>query len=149
MGMQYPADKYDLMKLNALSANIRNIRYLGRYSLREFAEVFSVSPQTVSNWEKGGIRWLSFYGIIERIGREMTHNTSPVFDPLVSYIILNYKDEDYKEKCKLIEVVAFATKGGASDEELLDLCKDLNLDKIEVERNYDFIEFLKKWIPHM
>ena len=149
MEQQYPADKYDLMKLNGLSKNIRNIRYLGRYSLREFAEVFRVSPQTVANWEKGGIRWLSFWGIVERIGREMTHNSSPVFEPLVSYIILNYKDEDYKEKCKLIEVVAFATNGGASDEELLKLCKDLNLDKLKVERDYDFIESLKRWIPHM
>lgn len=143
------ADKYDLMMLNGLSKNIKSIRYLGRYSLREFANICRVSPQTVANWEKGGVRWAAFFGIVACIGREMKHNTSPVFEPLVSYIILNYKNEDYKEKCKLIEAIAFATKGGASDEELLDLCKDLNLDKLKIERNYDFIECLKKWIPHM
>jgi transcriptional regulator with XRE-family HTH domain len=127
---QYPADKYDLMKLNGLSKNIRNIRYLGRYSLREFAEVFRVAPQTVANWEKGRMRWISFWGIIERIGREMKYNPSPVFEPLVSYIICEYKDPDYESNCKNIEIVAMATKGGASDEEVLELYKALGLDKL-------------------
>ena len=129
----YPADDYDLMMLNGLSKNIRNIRYLGRYSLREFAEVFRVSPQTVANWEKGGVRWPTFWGIVTCIGREMKYNTSPVFEPLVSYIICEYKDPDYESNCKTIEVVAMATKGGASDEEVLDLYKTLNLDKLSTK----------------
>jgi transcriptional regulator with XRE-family HTH domain len=118
------------MMLNGLSKNIRNIRYLGRYSLREFSEIFRVSPQTVANWEKGGIRWPTFWGIVTCIGREMKYNSSPVFEPLVSYIICEYSDPDYESNCKNIEIVAMATKGGASDEEVLELYKALGLDKL-------------------
>lgn len=131
---QYPADKYDLMMLNGLSSNIKNIRLLGRYSTREFADLCGVSPQTVSNWENTGVRWQTFWGLVICIERMFLKNPSPVFESLVTYIILSYKHEDYKENCKKIEAVAMATKGGASDEELLNLYHTLELDDLKVEK---------------
>lgn len=130
--------KEENKKLDILRSNIKTIRLLGRYTVREFSDLCYVSPQTITNWEsKNNLMWKNYHCTIMVLLRIMNNNPpTDKFNKMVSYILLGYNDAEYKENLSKIEILAQAYKGGADDKTIDFLYSKLQLDLINEEYLY-------------
>ena len=123
-------DKAMIMRLQD---NLSSIRNLGGWSIREFADLCNVSPQTVSNWESKNssntINLGNYWQIVATLGAEMAkRGDSDIFTKLVTYILSGDDNEkQYEENTKKIATLGQTSKGGASSEVLNALAPALGL----------------------
>jgi DNA-binding transcriptional regulator YiaG len=116
--------------LEVAKKNIKTIRLLCKYSVRKFAQVCHVCPQTVSNWEnKDAFKQKNYWCTVISLLLEIKLNP-PTGNcvKLVSYILFGYNDINYKENVEKIGIIAQAYKGGADQESIEMLCSALCLD---------------------
>ena len=105
-----------------LQQNLSTIRNLGGWSIREFADMCKVSPQTISNWEskdsKNPINLGNYWLIVAALGTEMSkRGDDDIFTKLVSYILSgDTNEQQYEENTKKIATLGQTAKGGASSE---------------------------------
>ena len=117
--------------LEVAKKNIKTIRLLCKYSVRKFAQVCHVSPQTISNWEnKSSFKFKHYWPTVLLLLSDLEIN--PPDDDrcakLITYILFGYRDINYKENVEKIGIIAQAYKGGADQESIEMLCSALCLD---------------------
>ncbi len=128
----------DTAMIMRLQENLGTIRNLGGWSIREFAEMCNVSPQTVSNWEskdsKNPINLGNYWLIVASLGAEMAkRGDDDIFTKLVTYILSGDPNEkQYKENVEKIATLGLTAKGGASSELIGNLVKTLGIVFIPV-----------------
>jgi len=110
--------------------NIKLIRLICKYSIRKFAEICKVCPQTVSNWEKGSFKFKHYWSTVLLLLSDLEMN--PPDDDrcvkLITYILFGYNDFNYKENIEKIKIIAQAYKGGANQQSIEMLYSALCLD---------------------
>lgn len=112
----------DKAMIKRLQDNLSTIRNLGGWSIREFADMCNVSPQTISNWEakdsSNPMYMGNYWMIVAALGAEMTkRGDDDVFTKLVTYILSGEDNEkSYEENTKKIATLGQTAKGGASSE---------------------------------
>ena len=110
--------------------NIRAIRLICKYSVRKFAKICKVCPQTVSNWENKNIfKYRNYWPTVLSLLLDLEMN--PPDDKsvkLILYILFGYHDPNYKENIDKIRIIAQAYKGGANQQSIEMLYSALRLD---------------------
>lgn len=115
--------------------NLKLIRLLSDESIRNFAELCSVSPQTISNWEKkrSGFNSGNYFQILFPLMKRMVREPKDT-DNFIIYILCNYEDKEYEINIKNISIIVSAKKGGAEDKTIKEMMQLFGLDKIKVNQ---------------
>ena len=124
------SDKNKMVEV--VKENIQTIRFLyNGCSIRKFAKICNVCPQTVSNWEnKNTFKYRNYWPTVLSLllNKEMNPLDDDKSVKLILYILFGYHDPNYKENIEKIRIIAQAYKGGANQQSIEMLYSALQLD---------------------